>query len=96
MTDLIFEWDRGKAEASRRKHGIDFNEALTVFRDPFASIRPDPRHSVWEERHVILGCSQRGRLLIVMFTERAEGRVRLFSARRATPTERRMHEEKAR
>jgi hypothetical protein len=66
---------------------------LTVFGDPLAGVRPDPRHSAAEERFVILGLSARNRLLAVMFTERGDDRVRIFSARRATPQERSTYEE---
>ena len=91
--DLVFEWNPKKAESNRRTHGIGFEEALTVFGDPLAGIRPDPRHSFGEERFVILGRSDQGRLLAVMFTERDTNRIRLYSARRATSHERRSYEE---
>lgn len=90
---LVFEWDPDKDKANRRKHGVGFEEALTVFEDPLAGVRPDPRHSVGEERFVILGRSTRDRFLTVMFTERGENRIRLFSARRATTHERKTYEE---
>ena len=91
--DLQFEWDPKKEAANRRKHGVGFEEALTVFGDALAGIQPDPRHSVDEERFAILGQSDQRRLLAVMFTVRAENRIRLFSARRATGHERRSYEE---
>jgi len=90
---LVFEWDPEKDKANRRKHGVGFEEAMTVFADPLAGMRPDPRHSTREERFVMLGRSLRDRLLAVMFTERGENRVRLISARRATPHERNTYEE---
>jgi uncharacterized DUF497 family protein len=91
--DLEFEWDADKERANRRKHGVGFAEALTVFGDPLAGIRPDPRHSGREERFVILGRSDHNRLLAVMFTEPAGNRIRRYSARTATPRERRTYEE---
>jgi uncharacterized protein len=65
---------------------------VTAFGDPLGQIIDDPRHSADEERFVLLGRSGRRRLLVVMFTERGEA-IRLISARRATPRERRGHEE---
>jgi len=87
-----FEWDPVKAHENQRKHGVSFAEAMTVFADPLGRIVHDPRHSVGEERFVILGISQRRRLLAVMFTERIE-HVRLISARPATAAERHTYEE---
>lgn len=87
-----FEWDRRKAAGNLAKHGISFNEAVTVFRDPSGRMVQDPRHSVGEERLTLLGRSERGRLLAVMFTERGE-RIRLISARKATRRERNDYEE---
>ncbi len=73
------------------KHGISFEEAATVFRDPLGRIVDDPRHSEGEERYVLLGHSQEQRLVAVMFTERNEA-VRIISARPATRQERRDYE----
>jgi len=89
---MTFEWDSAKASANVRKHGVSFAEALTVFKDPLGRVVPDSRHSVAEERFALLGVSERGRLLAVMFTEH-DDRIRLFSARRATKSERRAYEE---
>jgi uncharacterized protein len=91
---LTFEWDIAKSRANVQKHGVGFEEAMTVFVDPLGLMMPDERHSVSEDRLVILGSSSRGRLLAVMFTERGE-RIRLISARRATPPERSCYEETA-
>ena len=94
MSDtLTFEWDPGKAKANRAKHGVSFEEAVTVFGEPLGRITDDPRHSDTEERYVLLGQSVRRRLLAVMFTERGQA-IRLFSARSATRRERREYEEK--
>ena len=91
---MIYEWDAEKARANRRKHGVSFDEATTVFEDRLGRIVSDPRHSSEEDRCALLGLSQRGRLLAVMFTERGEA-IRIISARRATHQERRDYEEKA-
>ncbi len=66
---------------------------MSVFGDPLGRITDDPRHSESEERSVLLGLSERQRLLTVMFTER-EDAIRLLSARRATRRERRDYEER--
>ena len=89
---LAFEWDPRKAALNLAKHKVSFDEAVTAFGDPLGQIVDDPRHSADEERFVLLGRSGRRRLLVVMFTERGEA-IRLISARRATPRERRGHEE---
>lgn len=91
---LRFEWDPRKAARNLAKHGVSFEEAATVFGDPLGRIEDDPRHSVDEKRSVLLGLSGAGRLLAVMFVDRGEA-IRLVSARRATPRERRDHEESA-
>jgi uncharacterized DUF497 family protein len=67
---LTFEWHGPKAAANRVKHKVTFQEAMTVFGDPLGRIADDPRHSENEERFVLLGQSDRRRLLVVMFTER--------------------------
>jgi uncharacterized DUF497 family protein len=89
-----FEWDPGKALRNLGKHGVSFEEAASAFGDPLGLIVSDPRHSVEEERLVLLGLSRERRLLAVMFTERGDG-VRLISARRATSRERRDYGEGA-
>ena len=89
---MEFEWDDAKAVANERKHGVTFPEAATAFADPLAAIFPDPDHSDDEVREILVGYSERGRLLIVSFTERPPN-LRIISARVATPAERRRHEE---
>ena len=87
-----FEWDPRKNVANLTRHGVGFEEAPTVFRDPQARIVAGPRHSLGELRLAILGHSTHGRLLTVMFTER-DTRIRLISARKATRRERTDYEE---
>ena len=91
--ELTFEWDPRKAAANRVKHRVAFEEAITVFGDPLGRIQTDPRHSVSEERLVLLGTSAAGRLLAVMFTDRGASRLRVISARLATRRERTIYEE---
>lgn len=88
---MEFEWDDAKADANARKHGVAFAEAATAFADPLAAIFSDPDHSDDEVREVLIGYSDRGRLLIVSFTERS-GNIRVISARVASAGERRDHE----
>jgi uncharacterized protein len=87
-----FEWDRLKAETNLKKHGVSFDEALTVFGHPLARIRDDPDHSVVERREIIVGQSVKRRVLVVGFTER-ETKVRIINARRAAANERKNYEE---
>jgi len=89
----IFEWDPVKAASNAQRHRVTFDEASTVFGDPLALLMPDPDHSFGEQRYVLLGMSNEGRLLVVAFAERPP-RTRLISARRATAQERRRYEEK--
>jgi uncharacterized DUF497 family protein len=87
-----FEWDPAKAAANLKKHGVSFEEAVTVFADPLSLNMPDPSHSVDEQRFLLLGLSGRGRLLVVAFGERGE-RTRIITARKATRRERHDYEE---
>ena len=89
---LEFEWDPHKAAVNRRNHGVTFQEAATVFGDRLGSIFTDEAHSIGEHREMIIGHSDRKRLLLVSFTERA-GKIRIISARRAMKRERRDYEE---
>lgn len=91
--ELTFEWDFRKAKANRAKHRVSFEEAVTAFGDPLGRMQSDPRHSVGEERLVLLGRSAAGRLLAVMFTDRGASRLRVISARLATRRERTTYEE---
>lgn len=75
------------------KHGVSFDEAKTVFEDPFYVDFYDPDHSYDEHRYIIVGLSQQGRLLMVSYTERSN-RTRLISSRQLTKKERRIYEQK--
>ena len=88
----IFEWDPNKAESNARKHGVTFDEATTAFGDRLALLMQDPDHSADEQRYVVLGMSNRQRLLVVAFAERPP-RTRVISARRARRREWRRYEE---
>ncbi|HET7436466.1 MAG TPA: BrnT family toxin [Thermoanaerobaculia bacterium] len=94
MKKLAFEWDEAKARANEQKHGVSFDEAKTVFGDMRALHDYDGPHSWDEDRFIIIGRSQRLRVLYVVYVERTEMTMRLVSARRATLRERRTYEEK--
>lgn len=89
---LKVEWDRRKATSNLSKHGVSFEEALTVFGDSLARIFDDEDHSIEEQREIIIGHSDKERLLVVCFAAQGES-VRIFSARKATKRERRDYEE---
>ena len=89
---LEFEWDPAKAEKNSRDHGVTFEEAATAFSDPLARIFDDPEHSSDEPREIIVGYSERQRLLLVSFTEQSP-KIRIISARPATRGERQRHEQ---
>ena len=89
---MHFDWDPEKAEANLRKHDVSFEEASTAFGDPLSVTIRDPDHSRDEDRYVLIGQTYRGRLVVVVHTDR-EGVTRLISARIAEPRERRSYEE---
>jgi len=93
-----FEWDPVKAKANFSKHGVDFERAAQVFRDPLALTIPDEEHSVSEVRWITLGKDTRGQYLLVVHTfeqlSSELGRIRMISARRPTMAEVHAYEEK--
>jgi len=88
---VYFEWDLDKARKNLAKHGVSFDEAITVFGDPLAVTIHDPDHSDEEERFLTTGLSKGRRLIIVAHTERAK-RLRIVHAREVTAGERRQYE----
>jgi uncharacterized DUF497 family protein len=93
---LGFQWDPRKAAVNERKHGVAFEEAITVFDDPLARIFVDEWHSEAELREIIIGHSATGRLLLVAFAEKPDMAIRVISARCATPREQRDYEHRSR
>ena len=89
---LEFEWDEDKASKNLNKQGVSFEEASTVLGDPLSLTIPDPLHSEDEDRFITLGESHRGRLLVVVSTDRGD-KIRIISARVATRRERKDYEE---
>jgi uncharacterized DUF497 family protein len=95
VKQLRFEWDERKSTINRRKHGVSFEEARTVFFDEDALMRPDEDHSEDEDRFVLLGLSARLRTLVVCHCYRQDDEViRLISARRANAFERQQYEDR--
>jgi hypothetical protein len=90
--ELQFEWDEDKARSNLAKHSVSFDEATDVFFDPLSLTTDDHEHSAEEARLLTIGCSSRGRLLVVSHTGRGD-KIRLIAARRATARERFEYEE---
>jgi len=86
-----FEWDPKKSKRNLKKHGVSFEEAVTVFYDPMSATFDDPDHAVGEYRYITIGLSSRDRLLVIAHAERGES-IRIISARPATTRERKRHE----
>jgi hypothetical protein len=84
MSDIRFEWDDRKSRENKRKHGVSFDEARTVFLDENAVRYFDPDHSEDEDRFIMLGMSFALRVLVVCHCYREDGSViRIISARKA-------------
>lgn len=93
MHELRFEWDAHKEAGNRRKHGVSFDEAASVFSDDRGRLLEDPDHSSAEERFVLLGLSFSLRVLVVCHSyRRADSVIRVISARKATRAERREYD----
>jgi len=94
--DFHFEWDVTKAASNERKHGISFDLAATVFRDPLMISIPDKEHSETEERWITIGQAENSKLLLVIHTyleiSSNAANVRMISARPATKHEQRQYE----
>ena len=88
---MEFEWNTKKAILNIQKHGVSFEEATTVFDDILSLTYDDDLHSRTERRYATLGMSTKGRVLVIAHTMRGD-RVRIISARNATPRERRWYE----
>ena len=84
---MIYEWDPKKAQDNLKKHQVSFDEATSVFTDPFALTFDDPDHSVDEKRFITIGTSDKERILFLSQVDRSEDHIRIISARPATATE---------
>ncbi len=90
---IRFEWDTVKAASNQKKHGVSFEEARSVFFDEYATQFFDAENSGTEDRFLMLGLSNRTRILIVCHCERGDGDIiRIISARKATRNEREHYE----
>lgn len=90
---MKFDWDDNKAARNKEKHaGVTFQEAATVFDDPYFVVLTDDDHSVGELRYWIIGESIEGRILLVVYTERGD-LVRIISARQASKQEQEVYDE---
>jgi len=93
MNSLSFEWDEAKNTKNKKKHGVSFQEAATVFSDAYARLIPDPEHSKDEERYILMGMSSEFKLLLVCHCEKDSDTIRIISARKAETFERKQYEE---
>ena len=95
--ELIFEWDANKARENIGKHNVSFEEAKTIFNDPFLITFSDEFHSDSEDRYISIGYSTRSRILLVVHTEYQESEesllIRIISCRKAAPSEQKIYEE---
>jgi uncharacterized protein len=88
MDDLRFEWDKPKAEANLKRHGISFEEAVSVFYDTSAIEFYDDENSEWEDRFLLLGiCSNLNMLMVCHCFRESDSVIRIISARKATKNE---------
>jgi uncharacterized DUF497 family protein len=92
---MRFEWDENKNKANIQKHGVDFEDAKTVFDDPLQISKLDYRFSYFEERWITIGTAKNQQLIVVVnlfFTNEGEEIIRIISARPANPKERATYE----
>lgn len=89
---MNFTWDKAKNRLNKKKHGVSFEEAESVFLDEHARLIGDPDHSDSEDRFVLLGMSAQLRLLVVVHVYRESNElIRIISARKATTKERKFY-----
>ncbi len=95
MSGIKFEWDDNKNRKNEKKHKVSFEEAESVFYDDNARLIVDPDHSLEEDRFILLGLSDKLRMLVVVhiYGEK-EKVVRIISARKATKNETNLYEGK--
>jgi uncharacterized DUF497 family protein len=89
---LQFEWDSKKALSNKRKHGITFEEACTIFADPLSITISDPAHSIGEDRFITIGTSVNNDLIVAVHADRNDI-IRIISARKAARNERKQYEQ---
>lgn len=85
---MLFVWDEAKSKSNKKKHGVSFEEAETVFYDKSARLIADPDHSDDEDRFLLMGMSEKLRILIVVHIYKDDDElIRIISARKATRNE---------
>ncbi len=89
---MNFEWDPRKAASNLRDHGVSFEEGATIFDDQLQIHFPDRAHYIGEQRYLCLGMSERGQLVMAVYTEPRPETIRIISAREATRKERKSYE----
>ncbi|MDQ7075602.1 MAG: BrnT family toxin [Gammaproteobacteria bacterium] len=92
MDSINFEWDEVKNASNQNKHGVSFEEAQSVFSDELGRLIPDPDHSENEERFILMGISNKNKLLTVCHCERKLNTIRIISARKADKCELKYYE----
>ena len=93
---MIYEWNQEKAAENQRKHGVSFDEAITVFLDPFALSFNDPDHSLSDRRFITIGMTINQRVVFVSHADGANDRIRIISARETTRRETYDYQERSR
>lgn len=89
---MNFTWDKAKNRLNKKKHGVSFEEAKSVFLDEHARLIGDPDHSDSEDRFVLLGMSTKLRFLVVVHVYRESNElIRIVSARKATTKEKKFY-----
>lgn len=95
MPSLRFDWNDFKNRSNIKQHGVSFEEARKAFDDPLGRVFYDDEHSLEEDRFLLLGCDEKGRLFVISHTFREQDQqVRIISARYATGRERESYEER--
>ncbi len=92
---MQFQWDDSKNQTNVIKHGIDFLQASTVFKDTSAIVMEDTRHDYGEDRYQIIGTTDPLGIVFVVFTERDGDIIRIISARKANKREKRLYQQNA-
>jgi uncharacterized DUF497 family protein len=90
---VLYQWDPRKAQENLKRHKVSFDEATSVFADPFALTFDDPEHSLDEQRYITIGTSSKQRIVFLSHADRDEDHVRIISARPATTTEAHAYQE---
>ncbi len=89
---LQFEWNGRKAQTNKKKHGVTFEEASTIFGDLLSITIVDSAHSIGEDRFITIGRSINDKLIVVVHTD-CDDIIRIISARKATRNEKRHYEQ---